>query len=219
MHLLFLWEDVMKQKVKNFSKITAILRGYDYEQVESVVKVLKDSLVSAVEITLNRSDSKQIIGKIVQKYGGDIAVGAGTVLSREDLEDVVKGGVDFVLSPSMFSKDMLDYCKINGVISVPGAFSPTEVYQSIKAGADIVKIFPANAVGSKYFKDIMAPLGNISLMAVGGINAQNVKEYFEAGASFVGVASGLFKKQDIIEKNSDGLKEALEIFQKQIEGI
>jgi 2-dehydro-3-deoxyphosphogluconate aldolase/(4S)-4-hydroxy-2-oxoglutarate aldolase len=209
----------MKQRMKDFSKITAILRGYDYDQVECAVEVLKESSVKAVEITLNRSDSKQIIEKIVKKYGDAIAVGAGTVLSQEDLQDVVDCGVDFVLSPSMLSKPMLDYCKTHRVMSVPGAFSPTEVYQSLKDGADIVKIFPATRVGSKYLKDIRAPFGDIPLMVVGGVNAENIREYFQAGAGFAGIASGLFLKEDVLTKNRKGMKKSLKIFQGQIEGI
>lgn len=209
----------MKQSVKHFSKITAILRGYGYEQVRNVVEALKESEIHAVEITLNRKDSKEVIERIVGEYGSDFAIGAGTVLTKEDLEEVIKLGVDFVLSPNMFSKDMLEYCKNNEVISVPGAFSPTEIYRNINDGADIVKIFPVNRIGSEYLKDIMAPFGDIPIMAVGGINAENVREYFEAGARFVGIASGLFKKEDIMTKNIDNMKWAVEKFQKQIEGV
>jgi len=160
----------MKQRLTDFSKVTVILRGYNYQQVEAVVEVMKNSKINAVEITLNRGDSKTIIKKIVQKYGREISVGAGTVLNEADLKDVVNIGVDFVLAPNMFSKKMLEFCREHQVISVPGAYSPTEIYQSIKDGADIVKVFPADIVGSKFFKDIRAPFGELPLMAVGGIN-------------------------------------------------
>lgn len=209
----------MKRTVKEFSKITAILRGYDYDQVEAVVSVLCGSVISAVEITLNRTDSTDMIRRIADKYGDRLSVGAGTVLSAEDLQDVVEGGADFVLAPNMFSKDMLDYCKHHHVISVPGAYSPTEVYQSIKNGADIVKIFPASTLGSKYFKDIQAPFGPLPLMAVGGINVSNLQEYFKAGTSFVGIASGLFSKADIENRNIDGMKRTLEEFARQMGGV
>ena len=194
----------MKQSVEEFSKITAILRGYDYAQVE---------------ITLNHPDAKDIIRRIVDKFGDRIAVGAGTVLSAEDLQDVVEAGVDFVLAPSLFSRDMLNYCRHHQVISVPGALSPSEVYQCVKDGADIIKIFPAGTVGSKYFKDIQAPFGPLPLMAVGGIHAGNIAEYLHAGASYVGIASGLFRKEDIAGGNTTGMQRSLEEFALQMEGV
>lgn len=209
----------MRCSVGKFSKITAILRGYDCDQVDAVIRVLVNSPISAVEITLNREDSIEMIARMIQKYSGKIAIGAGTVLSEEDLEAVVEAGVDFVLSPNVFTKEMLRFCHHHKVISVPGAFSPTEVYQSLQAGADIVKIFPARTLGSGYFKDLQAPYGKLPLMAVGGINAGNIREYFQAGASFVGIASGLFNKEDVLRKNMDGMKASLEAFQAQIEGI
>lgn len=209
----------MKCDVKSFSKITAILRGYNYEQVDTTVGVLCNSIVSAVEITLNREDSKDIIERIAKKYGSVMSVGAGTVLSEQDLQDVVSCGADFVLAPNMFSKTMLEYCQKNKVISVPGAFSPTEIYQCIRDGADIVKIFPARTVGSPFFKDIQAPFGKLPLMAVGGINAQNIREFFQAGASFAGIASGLFHKEDIRQQNITGMEASLKVFEQQIEGI
>ena len=209
----------MKQAVADFSKITAILRGYDYEQVEAAVRVLCGSVVSAVEITLNRVDSKDTIRRIADKYGDRIAVGAGTVLTAEDLRDVVEAGADFVLAPSIFSRDMLDYCRHHHVISVPGAFSPSEVRQCAKDGADILKIFPAGTVGSKYFTDIQAPFGKLPLMAVGGVNAENMAEYFRAGASFVGIASGLFQKEDILNRNATGMARSLEVFARQMEVV
>lgn len=209
----------MRCSIENFSKITAILRGYDCNQVDAAIRVLLNSAVSAVEITLNREDSKDVISRMVKKYGKEIAIGAGTVLSEEDLEAVVEAGADFVLSPNLFTKEMLRYCRQHKVISVPGAFSPTEVYQSLQAGADIVKIFPARTLGSSYFKNLQAPYGKLPLMAVGGIHAGNIREYFQAGASFVGIASGLFNKEDVLRKNMDGMKASLEAFQAQIEGI
>ena len=209
----------MKQSVEEFSKITAILRGYDYAQVETAVAVLCGSVISAVEITLNHPDAKDIIRRIVDKFGDRIAVGAGTVLSAEDLQDVVEAGVDFVLAPSLFSRDMLDYCRPHQVISVPGALSPSEVHQCVKDGADIIKIFPAETVGSKYFKDIQAPFGPLPLMAVGGIHAGNIAEYLHAGASYVGIASGLFRKEDIAGGNTTGMQRSLEEFALQMEGV
>ncbi|SEJ64295.1 2-dehydro-3-deoxyphosphogluconate aldolase / (4S)-4-hydroxy-2-oxoglutarate aldolase [Propionispira arboris] len=208
----------MKKKLAEFSPVTAILRGYDYEQVKTVVEVLLDSQVRAVEITLNREDSMQIIRKIVEAYGDSIAVGAGTVLKKQDLEQVIEIGADFVLSPIMFSPAMLDLCKQHAVISIPGAYSPTEIYQSFHDGADIVKVFPARGLGTKYFQDIAAPFGELPLMAVGGVNAENVAQYRKAGAKYVGIASGIFQPQDIKRQDKVGLKKSLSYFESRVKG-
>ncbi len=213
--LIFILEGIMKQNLNEFAKVTAILRGYEFEQIDYVIGLLVNSSIKAVEITLNHADSKNIIKTIVKKYGQVISIGAGTVLTKEDLIDVIKCGVEFVLSPTVFDKDMIDYCKTNDVISVPGALSPSEIYQNLKLGADIVKVFPAARFGSTYFKDISAPLGKVPLMAVGGINGENMKEYFTAGAKFVGISSGLFDSSDIKNCDEIGLKKSLNYFNKK----
>ena len=102
------------------------------------------------------------------------------------------------------------------MISVPGAFSPTEIKKSLMDGADIVKIFPAGRLGSKFITDIEAPLGKLPLMAVGGVNADNAKEYFEAGASFVGIGSGVFNKEDIKEGNEEGIKASIKYLKEKL---
>ena len=89
----------------------------------------------------------------------------------------------------------------------------------MKDGADIIKIFPAGTVGSKYFQDIQAPFGPLPLMAVGGIHAGNIAEYLHVGASYVGIASGLFRKEDIAGGNIAGMQRSLEEFAMQMEGV
>lgn len=218
-YFFYFGEMHMKESVNDFSKVTAILRGYNKEQVFSVIDALVGSSIRAVEITLNRKDSKEIVAEAVKKYGDLLSIGAGTVLSKEDLEDVIRVGVDFVLAPNLFTKEMLEYCKEHNVISVPGAFSPTEIHQAFSDGADIVKVFPASRIGSAYFKDIKAPFGDLPLMAVGGINGYNIREYLMAGARFVGIASGLFKHEDILHKDLQSLKQSIKKFESQMEGV
>lgn len=192
--------------VEELSRVTIILRGYNYEQVRTVVEVLSKSKINSVEITLNREDSKEIIKKIATEYNDRMIIGAGTVLNKQDLIDVINMGAKFVLSPVVWDKEMFDICKQNKVVSVPGAYSPSEVYQCFQNGADIVKIFPASTVTPKFFKDIKAPLGHLRLMAVGGVNEKNIAEYFANGAGYAGIGS-LFNKEDVLNKNYEKLAE------------
>lgn len=200
--------------VENLSKITIILRGYTYEETRTIVEVLSKSKINSVEITLNTQGAKEILKKIIAEYGDRMTIGAGTVVTKQDLLDVIKIGVKFVLSPVIWDKEMFDICKENNVISIPGAFTPSEIYQSFQNGADIVKIFPAGVVTPKFFKDIMAPLGPLKLMAVGGVNEKNVTEYFASGAGYAGIGSGIFNKEDVVNKNYERMAEqvrALEV--------
>lgn len=199
--------------IRDFPKVTIILRGYNYEQTRSVVEVLSNSKIKSVEIALKNPEDKDTIGKIVEEFGDKMLIGAGTVLSKEDLLEVIEKDVKFVLSPVMLSKELLEICKKNNVISVPAAFSPSEVYESFKNGADIVKVFPASSVTPKFFNAIKAPLGELKLMAVGGVNANNAEEYLKNGADFLGIGSGVFNKEDVIQCNYENLKKSIEAFE------
>lgn len=203
----------MKIDIKDFPKVTVILRGYDYNQTRNIVEVLSNSRIKSVEIALKNSNAKDILRKIVNEFGDKIIIGAGTILTKEDLIDVVNIGVKFVLAPIMFSKEQLQICIKNEVISVPGAFTPSEIYKSFKDGADIVKVFPANTVTPKYFKDIKAPLGDLKLMAVGGVNAKNALEYLANGADFLGIGSGIFNKEDVLQGNYENVRRSIESFE------
>ena len=106
-----------------------------------------------------------------------------------------------------------------GVVSVPGAFSPSEIRQSFLDGADIVKIFPAGRLGSRYVSDIQAPLGKMPLMVVGGIGTSNVQEYFAAGASFAGIGSGIFLKEDILNENEEGIRGSIAAMEEKMKSM
>lgn len=202
--------------IQDFPKVTVILRGYTYPQIRTVVKNLVGSRLRAVEITMNTPGALETIEKISQEFGDSVLVGAGTVLTYEEAQAAIAAGAAFLLSPTMLDKQILDLCREKGIISVPGAFSPTEIHQSLQDGADIVKVFPAARLGSRYLTDISAPLGKMPLMVVGGIGTSNVEEYFRAGASYAGIASGIFRKEDILNQNEDGIREAIQAMEQKL---
>ncbi len=202
--------------IQDFPKITVILRGYTYSQVRTVVKSLIGTKLQAVEITMNSPDAVSVIKRINEEFGRFVRVGAGTVITYEEAKAVIDAGAAFVLSPVMLRKEILNLCKEKGVISVPGAFSPTEIKKCFDDGADIVKIFPSGRLGAKYVTDIQAPLGKMPLMVVGGVNAENVREFFSAGASFAGIASGIFNKNDIRNENTEGIKNSIQYFEEKL---
>lgn len=201
--------------IEKFPKITVILRGYNYSQIRTIAKILvesKENEVKSIEITMNTENALEIIEKIKKEFGTKIKVGAGTVINFEQAERAIEVGVDFILSPVMLDKEILDYCKKKNVMTVPGAFSPTEILKSKIDGADIVKIFPAARLTEQYLSDILAPLDKLPIMVVGGINKNNIKEYFRKGADYAGIASGIFEKEDILNENTEKLKKSLDEF-------
>jgi len=202
--------------IKNFPKITIILRGYDYSKARTVMNALAGSSIKAVEITMNTPNAPEMISKLSSEFGSAILIGAGTVTTLEQAKEAIKAGAKFILSPVMLSKEIIDLCKQYSVISVPGTMSPTEIYKSYKDGADIIKVFPAISCGLKFFMGVKAPLGDIPLMAVGGVTKDNAKEFLDNGANFLGIGSGLFNKEDIINENLEGLIKSLREFEEKM---
>lgn len=197
-------------KAEDFPKITVILRGYTYPQVRTVVKSLLGTELKSVEITMNSPDAIGTIAKISEEFGEDILIGAGTVTTCEQAEAAIAAGARFLLSPVKFNKEIIQMCKSKGVIPVPAALTPSEIKQSLDDGAEIVKLFPAGVMGTSYLKDIQAPLGKLPLMVVGGVNSGNVREFLDAGASYAGIGSGMFNRDDILNENSQGLRESVQ---------
>lgn len=164
-----------------------------------------------LEITSNTDNWDKIIKAVIEEKLDNIVVGAGTILNMELLKKAIDVGSQFILSPIMMSKEMLDYCKQNNVISVPAAFSPSEIYEMYEGGADIIKLFPAVDLPPRYIKDISAPLGKIPLMVVGGIGVNNLKDYFNAGAQYAGIGSGICNKEELKQGNKQSVVNNLKI--------
>lgn len=198
-------------KLQEYPIFTIIMRGYTYEQADAILQAMKGFEKSfAVEMTLNTKDALVSIEKLNHIYGDSIFIGAGTVRTIEEAKKAIQVGAKFLLGPHMFTKEMLFLAKEQNVLAIPAAMTPSEVNEMFENGADIVKIFPATAVSPKFFKDIQAPLGELPLMAVGGVNQKNAKEFLNNQASYLGLGSGLFNKEDINEQNVEGLANSLE---------
>lgn len=184
-------------------KVTVILRGYETKQVLSVVEQLVGTKVNSIEVASNSPHVAESIAAAKKEFGADVHVGAGTVTTVERAKAAI--AAEFMLSPIMFSDEIFAEAKAAGVITVPSAFSPSEIQLMIDKGADIVKVFPAGQLGPDYIKAVQAPLGKLPLMVVGGVNANNVQSYFDKGATYAGIGSGIFDPADIEECNSANL--------------
>ena len=178
-------------------KVTVILRGYETKQVLTVVEQLVGTKVNSIEVASNSPHAMESIAAARKEFGAEVHVGAGTVKNAELARQAIAAGAEFMLSPIMFTQEIFDLAKEAGVITVPAAFSPTEIQKMIDMGADIVKVYPAGQLGPDYLKAVQAPLGKLPLMVVGGVNVANVQSYFDKGATYAGIGSGIFDPADI----------------------
>ena len=176
-------------------KVVAILRGVKPAHMQKVVQSLYDGGITVVEITLNSEDAIPQIANLSKEYGGRMLIGAGTVLDQEGAATAKEAGASFLISPG-FDEGVVTYAKENGLVSIPGAYTPTEILRAHKAGADIVKIFPVS--DASYLKNVAAPLDRIRMMPTGGINTTNIYDFRKAGAAAFGIGSALVSKADII---------------------
>ncbi|WP_291291127.1 bifunctional 4-hydroxy-2-oxoglutarate aldolase/2-dehydro-3-deoxy-phosphogluconate aldolase [Enterococcus sp.] len=185
-------------KVTDYPRFTIIMRGYTYEQAEAILTAMKGFENDfAVELTLNTTDALKQLQQLCAKFGKTITIGAGTVRNISDAEGAIAAGAQFLLGPHTFTTEILSLAKTKKVLAVPAAMTPSEINEMFEKGADIVKIFPAAVVTPRFFADVQAPLGQLPLMAVGGISANNAKEFFDQGASYLGIGSNLFQYQDL----------------------
>lgn len=180
-------------------KIIAIVRGVESEKCMKVAQALYDGGIRMMEITYNQKapeswqTTANAIGAIAENFKGKMLVGAGTVTTPELVELTAKHGGLFIISPDT-NEAVIRRTRELGLVSMPGAFTPTEVLQAHDAGADVVKLFPAGAMGTGYLKAICAPISHVKIMAVGGINEKNAADFIAAGAVGVGVGGNLANK-------------------------
>jgi 2-dehydro-3-deoxyphosphogluconate aldolase/(4S)-4-hydroxy-2-oxoglutarate aldolase len=197
------------------AKVIAIVRGAEASRCHDIVEALYQGGIRFVEITYDQlkpeswKETAETIGKLVQAFKGKVHIGAGTVTNVELVEMTYENNGEYVISPDT-NIDVIKRTKELGMVSMPGALTPTEIKQAYDAGADFVKLFPASEFGTEYVKAIRAPLSNIPLLAVGGINEDNIADYLKAGCLGAGVGGNLAKKEWIEAGEYEKLTEAAE---------
>jgi 2-dehydro-3-deoxyphosphogluconate aldolase/(4S)-4-hydroxy-2-oxoglutarate aldolase len=169
-------------------KLVAILRGVPAKDVVAVANALYDGGIRVLEVTLNSENALLQIGELKNTVGGRMLVGAGTVLDAAGANEVIKAGAQFIISPTL-DVAVIKLTKDHDLVSIPGAFTATEIFHAHKAGADIIKVFPVS--DPAYIKGLLGPLNDIKLMPTGGINLQNINGFSKAGAVAFGIGSSL----------------------------
>ena len=208
--------DAVIQKILD-KKAIAIVRGYTPEEVLNLAKALYAGGVELLEVTFDQksAEARQVTVETLkllnQELGDKMCFGTGTVTTVEMVHKTHEAGGKFVISPDM-DPEVIQATRELGLVSIPGALTPTEIKQAYKYGADFVKVFPVNFMGPAYIKAVAAPLSHIRMLAVGGVDGSNVQDYLAAGAVGAGVASCLFKKEWIKAGQWDKITEASKTF-------
>ena len=186
------------QEVLNH-KIISIVRGMDKEKTVKIAKALYEGGIRFIEVTFNQKtpekfyETADCIRAIREKMGDKMFVGAGTVTSVELVELAARAGALYIISPDT-DEAVIRRTRELGLVSMPGAYTPTEAKKAYNAGADFVKLFPCIGDAPAYIKALCAPLNHIPFLAVGGVHADNAKACIRAGAVGVGVGSSLINK-------------------------
>jgi 2-dehydro-3-deoxyphosphogluconate aldolase/(4S)-4-hydroxy-2-oxoglutarate aldolase len=170
--------------------IVAVIRMTDPARVRNVVDALAEGGVRALELTMTVPRAVELIGELAPSMPAEFLLGAGTVTNADTARAVIDAGATFIVGP-VFRPDVIAVCHQCDVPAIPGCLSPTEILAAHEAGADIVKVFPATALGPQYIKDVRAPLPQVKLMPTGGVTLDNAGDWIRAGAAAVGVGSAL----------------------------
>jgi 2-dehydro-3-deoxyphosphogluconate aldolase/(4S)-4-hydroxy-2-oxoglutarate aldolase len=176
--------------------VVAVIRLKEPDKLRAVIDALADGGVRALEITMTVPRAIELIAEIAPTLPGEFLLGAGTVLDEATARSAIDAGAQFVVSP-VFRTGLITATHARDVPMMPGCFSPTEILSAWDAGADVVKVFPATALGPGYFKDLRGPLPQIKLMPTGGVTADNAADWIRAGAVAVGVGSALLDPKAI----------------------
>ncbi|MDH4387508.1 MAG: bifunctional 4-hydroxy-2-oxoglutarate aldolase/2-dehydro-3-deoxy-phosphogluconate aldolase [Fimbriimonas sp.] len=178
------------EKLKE-SKLVPVLRAPSQEEGLRMAHALVSGGVKVLEVTMTVPGAIDLIAQLSQSLSEDILIGAGTVLDPETAEKCRDAGAKFIVSPAL-NIATVEWCKAEGIACAPGCLTPTEILTAHQAGADLIKIFPADAVGgASYIKALKGPFPHIEFMPTGGVNLATIKGFFEAGAVAVGVGSNL----------------------------
>ncbi len=186
-----------------------ILRGVGLDSIEPLVKTFVSSGLKTIEITMNTPGAPNLIRRAVKASKGRLTVGAGTVLSKSDFKKATNSGASFIVMPTLL-RDVVDLALKKKLPVFPGALTPREIHDAWKAGATMVKVFPAKFFGPSYFKEIKGPFPNIKLLACGGVTPTNIKSFFECGASGVMFGASIFKKEWIKRRHFYRIGECIE---------
>ena len=190
----------VKPEANPYGKIIAILRGVTPDEILSVCGSLIRAGIKQIEVPLNSPAPFESIAKAVSEFGAETLIGAGTVVAVEQVHQLVDIGGRLVVSPNT-NPDVIAEAIRNGMTTYPGAMTPSEIFIAKEAGATGVKLFPARGLGLEFIGDVKSVLpSDFPLLAVGGVESGNIRNWLDAGADGVGVGTSVFRPGDTFEE-------------------
>jgi len=206
-------ESCLKQIVE--TGVVAVVRVDSSEQLLEVVQAVAEGGVRCVEVTMTTPNALQVISDTSARFGEDILIGVGSVLDAETARMAILAGAQFVVGPAL-NADMIAMCRRYGKVVIPGAFTPTEIVEAWRSGADLVKVFPASLGGPELIKALKGPLPQIPLVPTGGVTAENTGDFIRAGAAAVAAGASLVSKELVKKKDLKGLTERARQFARAV---
>lgn len=199
------------------NRLIAIVRGVYGDELKNAVRAMYEGGIRLCEITFDRTgtvpdkDVAADIAALKSEFGGRMHIGAGTVCTETQLRLAYAAGAEFIVSPDTYEPVIRETRRL-GLVSLPGAFTPTECAMAARFGADYIKLFPCFAMSPEYVKSLMAPLSDLKFLAVGGITPDNAKAYLDAGVCGIAVSGGLVNNKEIKAGEFDKIKARAEAY-------
>ena len=195
--------------------VIAIMRAKSSEQLLQAADAIREGGVRVIEVTMTTPGALSVIEQAASRYGEDVLFGAGTVLDAESARAAILAGAQFIVSPS-FKSSLVEICRRYSVPVMPGAYTPTEILTAWECGADMVKVFPAGVGGPGLIKALNAPLPQVELVPVGGVNLDTAADFIRAGAAAIGVGSALINQKLLESGDLAALTERARQFVEQV---
>jgi 2-dehydro-3-deoxyphosphogluconate aldolase / (4S)-4-hydroxy-2-oxoglutarate aldolase len=186
--------------------IVAVVRSETSEPLVNVVEALAEGGVTAAEVTFTVPDAIDVIRQVRRAVGDSVVLGAGTVLDTETARAAILAGAEYIVAP-IVNTEVIRLCRRYDKVVMPGAFTPTEVVSAWEAGADVVKIFPADVGGPAYLKALRGPLPQVRLMPTGGVDLSTAGRFLEAGACCLGIGGSLVDPKAIASGDFGRIRE------------
>jgi 2-dehydro-3-deoxyphosphogluconate aldolase/(4S)-4-hydroxy-2-oxoglutarate aldolase len=188
------------------SGITAVIRARSSDHLIKVVEAIRAGGVECIEVTMTTPNALEVIHEAAGRFGHEAVIGVGSVLDAETCRAAILAGAEFVVGPTL-DLGVIEMCRTYSKPVIPGAFTPTEILTAWRAGADLVKVFPAGVVGPGYFRDVLAPLPQVKLVPTGGVDLDTAASFIRAGAAALCVGSAMTPKDAMAEGKWDVLSE------------
>jgi 2-dehydro-3-deoxyphosphogluconate aldolase/(4S)-4-hydroxy-2-oxoglutarate aldolase len=174
--------------------VIAIMRAKSSDQLIAAADAIKKGGVRAIEVTMTTPGALNVISEAKTRYGSDVAFGAGTVLDPESGRAAILAGADFIVGPTL-NLELIKLCNRYGIPVMPGCYTPTEILAGWEGGADLIKLFPASVGGPDLVKAILAPLPQVQIIPVGGVDLNTAAQFIRNGAVALGVGSDLVNQK------------------------